>query len=87
MLTCFYVKGSQNHMCPALVIYLAQMNCFCQLIITLQKTSNPNFLSTLTFRASDGFDMESRICFIVCDVQERVTDASVHLGKTLVILI
>lgn len=51
-----------------------------------QKSSNPQFLSTICFRASDGLCGDSRLRFTVFDVQERVSHTAVPLGSACVLL-
>lgn len=52
----------------------------------MQKSSNPGFLSTVSFRASDGLTGESRIRFTVFDVRERVSHTAIPLGTACVLL-
>ncbi|KAL7643148.1 UNVERIFIED_CONTAM: hypothetical protein RMT77_006438 [Armadillidium vulgare] len=49
----------------------------------LEKTSNPLFLTTVTFRHCDGIDSDTKLCFIASDVKEKVSDTYSHLGKTM----
>lgn len=50
-------------------------------IIPLQRTSNPNFLSTVSFRKSDGLDSQTQVRLAVYDVRERVTNTTTQLGQ------
>ncbi|XP_019766276.2 inositol polyphosphate-4-phosphatase type I A isoform X2 [Dendroctonus ponderosae] len=52
----------------------------------IEKSSNPQFLSTISFRASDGLTGESRLRFTVFDVQERVSHTAIPLGSSCVLL-
>ena len=51
-----------------------------------QKSSNPGFLNTISFRASDGLTCDSRIRFTVFDVRERVSHTAVPIGSACVLL-
>ncbi|XP_050301479.1 inositol polyphosphate-4-phosphatase type I A isoform X2 [Anthonomus grandis grandis] len=52
----------------------------------IEKSSNPQFLSTISFRASDGLTGDSRIKFTIFDVQERISQTAVPLGSSCVLL-
>lgn len=49
-----------------------------------QRTSNPNFLSTVSFRKSDGLDANTQVRLAVYDVRERVTNTTTQLGQATV---
>lgn len=51
-----------------------------------QRSSNPGFLNTISFRASDGLTGDSRVRFTVYDVRERVSGTSMPLGAACVLL-
>lgn len=53
-------------------------------IIPSQRTSNPNFLSTVSFRKSDGLDSQTQVRLAVYDVRERVTNTTTQLGQATV---
>nr|XP_023030196.1 type I inositol 3,4-bisphosphate 4-phosphatase [Leptinotarsa decemlineata] len=52
----------------------------------IERSSNPGFLSTVSFRASDGLSGETRVRFTVFDVRERVSHTAVPLGSACVLL-
>ncbi|CAG9770961.1 unnamed protein product [Ceutorhynchus assimilis] len=52
----------------------------------IEKSSNPQFLSTISFRSSDGLTGDSRLRFTIFDVQERVSHTAVPLGSSCVLL-
>lgn len=52
----------------------------------LQKSSNPGFLNTITFRSSDGLVNDTRIRFTVFDVRERISHTAIPLGSACVLL-
>ncbi|XP_049819247.1 inositol polyphosphate-4-phosphatase type I A isoform X2 [Aethina tumida] len=52
----------------------------------IEKCSNPGFLSTVSFRASDGLSADSRVRFTVFDVRERVSHTAIPLGSACVLL-
>uniref|UniRef100_A0A1B6ECE3 phosphatidylinositol-3,4-bisphosphate 4-phosphatase n=1 Tax=Clastoptera arizonana TaxID=38151 RepID=A0A1B6ECE3_9HEMI len=47
----------------------------------IEKCSNPNFLNTISFRASDGLTAESKIRLTVYDVREPVSQTATTLGS------
>lgn len=47
----------------------------------IERTSNPNFLSTVSFRSSDGLDNSTKVRLVVYDVRERVTNTTTELGQ------
>jgi inositol polyphosphate-4-phosphatase len=47
---------------------------------TLQRSSNPQFLCTIVFRASDGLTANTMIRFTAYDVREKVSQTAVPLG-------
>lgn len=51
-----------------------------------QRSSNPNFLSTVSFRASDGLTSEARVKISALDVRERVSQTAVPLGQAVITL-
>ncbi|GJQ70689.1 hypothetical protein Trydic_g624 [Trypoxylus dichotomus] len=75
---------------PTLVIdvYMPTAKVWVQYARTeiIEKSSNPSFLSTVSFRASDGLTGESRIRFTVFDVRERVSHTAIPLGTACVLL-
>ncbi|KAK9744541.1 PH domain [Popillia japonica] len=75
---------------PTLVIdvYMPTAKVWVQYARTeiIEKSSNPGFLSTVSFRASDGLTGESRIRFTVFDVRERVSHTAIPLGTACVLL-
>nr|XP_015834055.1 PREDICTED: type I inositol 3,4-bisphosphate 4-phosphatase [Tribolium castaneum] len=52
----------------------------------IERSSNPGFLTTVSFRASDGLTSDSRIRFTVFDVRERVSHTAIPLGSACVFL-
>ncbi|XP_050686414.1 inositol polyphosphate-4-phosphatase type I A-like isoform X1 [Eriocheir sinensis] len=52
----------------------------------IERTSNPNFLSTVSFRKSDGLDSQTQVRLAVYDVRERVTNTTTQLGQATVSL-
>ncbi|KAG7171447.1 Inositol polyphosphate-4-phosphatase type I A-like [Homarus americanus] len=50
----------------------------------IERTSNPNFLSTVSFRKSDGLDANTQVRLAVYDVRERVTNTTTQLGQSTV---
>ncbi|XP_069194385.1 inositol polyphosphate-4-phosphatase type I A isoform X2 [Procambarus clarkii] len=52
----------------------------------IERTSNPNFLSTVSFRKSDGLDANTQVRLAVYDVRERVTNTTTQLGQSMVSL-
>ncbi|XP_050509699.1 inositol polyphosphate-4-phosphatase type I A [Diabrotica virgifera virgifera] len=52
----------------------------------IERCSNPIFLSTVSFRASDGLSRDTRVRFTVFDVRERVSDTAVPLGSACILL-
>nr|XP_053629315.1 inositol polyphosphate-4-phosphatase type I A-like isoform X2 [Cherax quadricarinatus] len=52
----------------------------------IERTSNPNFLSTVSFRKSDGLDANTQVRLAVYDVRERVTNTTTQLGQAMVSL-
>lgn len=51
------------------------------IIICSQRSSNPIFLATITFRASDGITECSEVRFTVYDVRERLTSTALVIGQ------
>lgn len=49
-----------------------------------QRSSNPNFLTTVSFRASDGLTTETRIRITAFDVRERVSQTATPIGSAVV---
>ncbi|XP_060535966.1 inositol polyphosphate-4-phosphatase type I A isoform X2 [Cylas formicarius] len=52
----------------------------------VDRSSNPQFLSTVSFRSSDGLAGDTRVRFTVYDVRERVSHTAVPLGSSCVLL-
>ncbi|XP_045108228.1 LOW QUALITY PROTEIN: inositol polyphosphate-4-phosphatase type I A-like [Portunus trituberculatus] len=52
----------------------------------IETTSNPNFLSTVSFRKSDGLDSQTQVRLVVYDVRERVTNTTTQLGQSMISL-
>ncbi|KAK9500917.1 hypothetical protein O3M35_002081 [Rhynocoris fuscipes] len=52
----------------------------------VQKSSNPSFLSTISFRASDGLNSESKIKFTAFDMKETVSHTATPMGSACVTL-
>ncbi|KAK7074208.1 Type I inositol 3,4-bisphosphate 4-phosphatase, partial [Halocaridina rubra] len=52
----------------------------------IERTSNPNFLSTVSFRKGDGLDASTQVRLSVYDVRERVTNTVTQLGQATVTL-
>lgn len=55
-------------------------------ILCLQRSSNPCFLVTVTFRASDVLDNETRVRVTAYDVRESVSHTALPLGCALISL-
>lgn len=49
-----------------------------------QRSSNPNFLTTVSFRASDGLTTETKIRITAYDVRERVSQTATPIGSAVV---
>ncbi|KAJ3662062.1 hypothetical protein Zmor_006427 [Zophobas morio] len=75
---------------PSIVIdvYMSSAKLWVQYGRTeiIEKSSNPGFLNTISFRASDGLTCDSRIRFTVFDVRERVSHTAVPIGSACVLL-
>jgi inositol polyphosphate-4-phosphatase len=56
------------------------------LISIPQKSSNPGFLNTVTFRASDGLNGETRVRLTAYDVREHVSQTATPIGSSIVTL-
>ncbi|XP_073974232.1 inositol polyphosphate-4-phosphatase type I A isoform X1 [Rhodnius prolixus] len=52
----------------------------------VQKSSNPSFLTTISFRASDGLNSESKIKFTAFDMKETVSHTATPMGSAYVTL-
>ncbi|XP_030765811.1 inositol polyphosphate-4-phosphatase type I A isoform X2 [Sitophilus oryzae] len=72
----------------AVDIYMPEQKLWVQYGRTeiIEKSSNPQFLRTVSFRSSDGLSGESRVRFTVFDVQERVSHTAIPLGSSCVLL-
>lgn len=51
-----------------------------------QRSSNPVFLSTVSFRASDGLTPDTRVRLSAFDVRERVSHTAAPLGQAIITL-
>ncbi|KAF7283770.1 hypothetical protein GWI33_023017 [Rhynchophorus ferrugineus] len=75
---------------PSMVVdvYMAAQKLWVQYGKTeiIEKSSNPQFLRTVSFRSSDGLSGDSRVRFTVFDVQERVSHTAIPLGSSCVLL-
>ncbi|XP_022917406.2 inositol polyphosphate-4-phosphatase type I A isoform X1 [Onthophagus taurus] len=75
---------------PTLVVdvYMPSTKVWVQYARTeiIERSSNPGFLSTVSFRSSDGLTGDSRIRFTVFDVRERVSHTAIPLGTACVLL-
>lgn len=49
-----------------------------------QRSSNPNFLTTVSFRTSDGLTTETKIKITAYDVRERVSQTVTPIGSVIV---
>jgi inositol polyphosphate-4-phosphatase len=56
------------------------------LILIPQRSSNPSFLNTVTFRASDGLSTETRVRFTAYDMREHVSQTATPIGSSVVTL-
>lgn len=54
------------------------------MLILFQRSSNPNFLTTVSFRASDGLTTETKIRITAYDVRERVSQTATPIGSATV---
>ncbi|XP_014278219.1 inositol polyphosphate-4-phosphatase type I A isoform X4 [Halyomorpha halys] len=52
----------------------------------IQRSSNPSFLSTISFRSSDGLNGETKIKFTAFDVRETVSQTATPIGSACVTL-
>ncbi|PNF15691.1 hypothetical protein B7P43_G14251, partial [Cryptotermes secundus] len=52
----------------------------------VEKSSNPGFLNTVTFRASDGLNGETRVRLTAYDVREHVSQTATPIGSSVVTL-
>ncbi|XP_072755320.1 inositol polyphosphate-4-phosphatase type I A isoform X3 [Anoplolepis gracilipes] len=50
----------------------------------VERSSNPNFLTTVSFRASDGLTTETKIRITAYDVRERVSQTATPIGSAIV---
>ncbi|KAL6445199.1 hypothetical protein ACFW04_002226 [Cataglyphis niger] len=50
----------------------------------VERSSNPNFLTTISFRASDGLTTETKIRITAYDVRERVSQTATPIGSAIV---
>ncbi|CAL1687252.1 unnamed protein product [Lasius platythorax] len=50
----------------------------------VERSSNPNFLTTVSFRASDGLTTETKIRITAFDVRERVSQTATPIGSAIV---
>lgn len=50
----------------------------------VEQSSNPNFLTTVSFRASDGLTTETKIRITAYDVRERVSQTATPIGSAIV---
>ncbi|XP_025832000.1 type I inositol 3,4-bisphosphate 4-phosphatase isoform X2 [Agrilus planipennis] len=75
---------------PTLVIdvYMAANKCWVQYSRSevVERSSNPNFFTTVSFRASDGLSSDSLIRFTAFDVREKVSHTAIPLGSACVLL-
>ncbi|CAG9864295.1 unnamed protein product [Phyllotreta striolata] len=75
---------------PSLVVdvFVQSSKCWIQYGRTevIERCSNPIFLSTVSFRPSDGLSRDTKVRFTVFDVKERVSDTAIPLGSTCVLL-
>jgi len=62
------------------------MHLVMVLILFQQKSSNPVFLNTVTFRASDGLSSETRVRLTAYDVREQVSQTATPIGSSVVTL-
>lgn len=51
---------------------------------TLQRCSNPCFLSSVAFRNSDGLTPETRVRLTALDVREKVSQTAAPLGQAII---
>lgn len=51
-----------------------------------QRSSNPGFLTTVTFRTSDGLSTETKVRISAYDVRERVSQTATPIGSAIVTL-
>lgn len=54
-------------------------------IYVLQRSSNPGFLVTVSFRASDDVMADSRIRITAYDVRERVSQTATPIGSAILV--
>ncbi|XP_033210596.1 inositol polyphosphate-4-phosphatase type I A isoform X2 [Belonocnema kinseyi] len=52
----------------------------------VERSSNPGFLTTVSFRASDGLNMDSRVRITAFDVRERVSQTATPIGSAVMML-
>ena len=52
----------------------------------VERSSNPGFLTTVSFRASDGLSTESKVRITAYDVRERVSQTATPIGNAIVTL-
>lgn len=52
----------------------------------MQKSSNPTFFSTVTFRGSDGLDGDTRVRITAYDMRERISQTAVVMGSATILL-
>ncbi|CAD1478010.1 unnamed protein product [Heterotrigona itama] len=52
----------------------------------VERSSNPGFLTTVSFRASDGLTLETKVRITAYDVRERVSQTATPIGSAIVTL-
>lgn len=52
--------------------------------LSFQRSSNPSFLTTVSFRASDGLTTETKIRITAYDIRERVSQTATSIGSAIV---
>lgn len=52
----------------------------------VERTSNPCFLNTVSFRVSDGLSGNSKVRFTALDVRERVSQTATPIGSAIITL-
>lgn len=62
---------------------MSRANLFT-ICLLLQRSSNPGFLTTVSFRASDGLSSDTKVRITAYDVRERVSQTATPIGSSIV---
>lgn len=81
-------NGQPPNPAIAVHVFMASSRLWLEYATTelVEKCSNAIFLTTISFRASDGVNSDTQIRFVVYDVREKVSQTAVPLGSACVLL-